>query len=418
MLSLLIFASSGLAFSCNLFLDSFARKVATIAFIAFPEFCYQMEFHVQADVIPIGYCLGISSFILFRKAEERKTGRIGVFCAATVLSVFSLSIYQPIILFPICMTLTAFVANLLTESSLRHSIRSISRCAMMLLTALLIYEFISKALMHVPGVVDGGSYFKNQFMWSREQYSETMARVLHEIAGSASGTEYYGENLYSVSLIPFFIVVFFSSRTGWLRTFLIASTATMILFLPFSIVMVMGSTQPARTFVVQGASSSALWGLAFLARPWLAVRHKSIVVFGCCAYVLVAAFLSSRLAFTDYIQWRADTSTGTRLIASLYQSYPQFDESDRAVYFYGAYNRPNFWRHSNFDMFGVSFFAWDGGNTDRITTFLTASGIADLHSPVASIRPDLAIAARQLPIWPRSGAMKIYNNVLVVRIGK
>ena len=180
----------------------------------------------------------------------------------------------------------------------------------------------------------------------------------------------------------------------------------------------MGSIQPARTFVVQGASGSALWGLALLARPRLAVRCKTIVTFGCCTYTLVAAFLSSRLAFTDYIQWRADISTGTRLTSSIYQYYPDFDEKEQAVYFYGAYDRPNFWRGSNFDMFGVSFFAWDGGNTDRITTFLTASGVADVHSPVASIRPDLATVARRLSVWPRPDAMKVYDNVLVVRIGK
>ncbi len=408
---------TGVVFTGYLFSNLLARRVALVLFVAFPQFCYQLEFHVQADVIPIAYLAAVMSFVFSYDRCLLRTRSPAFLTGAVSCALFAMSVYQPIVLFTISMGLCVSIDVALTKRSIDLAFRSLLSTACIVMVALPIYLLISSLLMGVPGVVDGRSYFSNQFAWSRQPLTTTLSNILTTLAGSFSSHTYYGENLYGLAVVPVIGTIVLATRTGWRITLFVTPLILALAFLPYSIVVLMGSDQLARTFIVQGACLSSLWGLALTLVPWLASR-MTLISAGALIYTLVASFDSSRLAFVDFIQWRSNASIGARVIQDIYHADPSFDEASQSVFFYGPYRQPNFWRASNYDMFGRSFFAWDNGSPDRIATFLTMSGIANIHAPPGSSRPPLVLEASKMPIWPRPGSIRSAGDTIIVRLGQ
>ncbi len=414
--SVATFSLAGIAFSSYLFNAAGARRMALVLFIAFPQFCYQIEFHVQADVVPVAYLASIMSFVALydRSRHAVRGGRHRVI--AVLLILFSMSVYQPIALFAICMGLCVSIEMFLAGHPAKAALKPILGIAAVVAAALPIYVLVSSLLMHVPGVVDGRSYFSNQFLWNKQSLHATIRAVSRVLAGVPWSRTYYGEDLYCIAVIPLLGILLLAVRSGWRTAMFVTPLAIALACLPYTIVIVMGATQPARTFIVQGGCLSALWGSGLTLVPFLARRSGSMLMLTGLG-MGVAAFDASRLAFADFIQWQADCSTGVRIIQDIYRVDPSFDEASQAVLFYGAYRRPNFWRAPNYDMFGRSFFAWDNGSPDRIATFLTVTGIANIHAPAAQERPALAQKARTTPVWPRPGSIRVVGNSVIVRLG-
>jgi hypothetical protein len=133
--------------------------------------------------------------------------------------------------------------------------------------------------------------------------------------------------------------------------------------------------------------------------------------------VLYGAYHVSALFYADRMAFEADRLLGNRVAETMHQAAPGFDEHATPVYFVHGFTPVNIWRGDDFDLFGVSFFAWDGGNPDRIMAFLKALGIADLHQPsaeqIASVRAELPA----LPAWPNPGCVHLSHGVLIVKLG-
>ena len=421
LLSLTLLSLAAVIFSAMFDCGLLGRRVAATIFLAFPQFAYELEFHVQADVIPLGYALALLSFASYEySAEGPASVRLMLRAVSTLLAVLALSIYQPVVLVAIALCLFAALRRISRGDRLHAILRCVIGYAAVMAFVCSAYVVISRSLLAMTGLPNGSAYFTDQLAWGRQPTAEVFQTVLKLLAGAPSSTSYYGEGAYAYVLLPASLIVARSLRTTPLRCLISVLLVILLIAWPYLLVILLGTQQPGRTFVSQSFVFAGFWALAFdmLSRSKLRAAVPALAIAAATLFLLSGTFHASRLAFADDIAWRADISTGTRLASDIYRKYPDFNAQQHAVLFYGPYRREVFWHRANYDTFGRSFFEWDDGNTDRIDAFLTVSGIANFHPPAGADRPDLIRAARLLPRWPTPDAVAMLNGTIIVHLGE
>jgi hypothetical protein len=95
-----------------------SRLAGAMLYVMFPSFCYQLEFHLQTDVIALSYLLACGGFALL---VAGRTGRLLRHSTCFILGIISITcatgIYQPVILLPA--TLALLEAIFLAASGMR-----------------------------------------------------------------------------------------------------------------------------------------------------------------------------------------------------------------------------------------------------------------------------------------------------------
>ena len=407
-LAVALFAASAVLFATLLGLEPWPRRVAAGLTVAFPQFFYQADFHSQADVVPLGYILAIASAgLIMRRGLWWPV--LGVLCLT-----LALAIYQSIILIPITVSLLVLLRRAAQGDGLSEAARQFAACVGMSVAAVMAYAVLTALALRLTGIAPTSSYFAGQFSWNKQPPAVVLATIWRVLRGIPAGGSYYGEGLYALVLAPALMVAAMSARFGLRRWVVVFGALSVLIVSPYGLVIVLGFAEPGRTFVSQGMVFAGLWaiGLSMVARRWAA--EAGMVVLG--GFALAGMFVLSRLEFADTIQWQADNSLGTRIVGDIYRKYVTFDAERQAVFFYGGYHQHNFWSRPNYN--AGSFLDWDGGNTDRIDTFLTVSGIADFHAPPQAVWTALVPLARRLPAWPDPGSIVLQGDVLIVRLGR
>lgn len=68
------------------------------------------------------------------------------------------------------------------------------------------------------------------------------------------------------------------------------------------------------------------------------------------------------------------------------------------------------------EVFGGSFFDWDGGNVFRVNYFLRILGMHDLIPVDISQVPDVALQSEGMPIWPAAGSVALIDGIVVIKL--
>ncbi len=411
-LAVALFAASCVLFAASLGLAPAERRAAAGLAVAFPQFFYQADFHSQADVVPLGYILALAATgLMVRRGVAGPA--LGVLCLA-----LALAIYQSIILIPVTVSLLVLLrraaADRMAGGEVGRAIRQVALCAALSVAAAGAYAALSVLALRVSGITASGSYFAGQFSWNKQPPAAVLATIWRVLRGAPRGGSYYGEGLYALVLAPALLLAAGAARFGLGRWLVAVCSLAVLVVSPYGLVIVLGFPEPGRTFVSQGLVFAGIWAIGLSAMPRRAAAMAGVGVVG--GFALAGMFVLSRLEFADTIQWQADNSLGTRIVGDIYRKYADFDGERRAVFFYGGYHQRNFWWRANYN--AGSFFEWDGGNTDRIDSFLTVSGIADFHAPPPAAWGGLATLARGLPVWPAAGSIALHGDVLIVRLGR
>ncbi len=411
LLAVALFAASGVLFAALLELAPAERLMAAGLYVAFPQFFYQADFHSQADVVPLGYLLALAAGLILRPGVRRwgiLRRTLGVLCLT-----LAVAIYQSIILMPVTVSLLVLLRRAMRGDAWRPPMRQVAAVTGASVVALGAYAALSALALRVTGIAPTSSYFAGQFSWDKQPAAAVLATIWRVLRGVPSGGSYYGESLYALVLVPALTMAVLAARLGIGRWLVVAGSLAVLVVSPYALVIVLGFPEPGRVFVSAGMVFAGVWaiGLGMLGRR--AALSGVIIVGG---FALAGMFVVSRLEFADTIQWQADNSLGTRIVGDIYRKYADFDAGRRAVFFYGGYHQRNFWSRPNYN--AGSFLDWDGGNTDRIDTFLTVSGIADFHAPTHAAWLALVPLAQSLPAWPDPGSILLHGDVLIVRLGR
>lgn len=388
---------------------SFKNKIAlVILFVSYPQFAYQMAFANQSDTVAISYLLSALSVYTYKKSGFKLLS-LSSACSVVAL-IFSVSIYQSVITLPITISMVVISFLIINkEINAKQSIVILSKFVLLCIVSIVIYKLLSVIIESYTGL-SSGSYLSSKSFWLKEPLSITIHRSILSTYDYFTGNALFGLNIYFVTAIATVIsilsIVVCHRHKIILIAFIIAITLS-----PFVVNAAFGCGMPPRTLTSLGAAFSGSIVICIA----LTGSDKLGVIF---AIVLsaICTSSSSQLFFSDYMSYQSDKLLGSRVLSSLYSAYPSFDERKDTVYFYGKVNPINKWK-KRADVFGQSFFSWDGGNNLRIKAFLSANGMANLKP--LSKEDSLKVKGKVggMPVWPENGSIKIIDGIYVVKLG-
>ena len=383
--------------------------------------CHPLLFQLFSFSV-ISYSVGTAVFMTALALHLLSRPSRAHFFVSIPLLVFAFGVYQPVILYPCA----AFIVQMglgLTRQGLRATLRLALLIGAALLLAVLLNRGITEAGYRLAGVTM--PYTDAYYDFGYLQHHPL--RVLLDTAAFAlpivSG---WGGPFISTCAVYTALIVAASvsaigalavMRPGTLRFLLsVAMIGGAVVFSVLPCVVNQGIL-PYRTLL---GTPIALAGVVFCAGQ-LGVRSLRILMVALAALSFIAfAQIGARLYYSNHIAWLNDRGLGQAILSRIDALEDLPSTRPIPVEFSGFHD----WPKSNQiidvgadSVLGTSFFAWDGGNPDRILEFLKTLGRFDLWTIPPDRRRAIRPSVDAMPSWPRPGSVRVIDGVVVVRFG-
>lgn len=384
-------------------------------FITFPQISYQVVFGMMADVAGLGVLLSVLSVELFLKGfEEKSTNKkILLFLLMALVLVFTLSIYQALILVPTAIYLILFFQSTFEDSfKLNLRIKKALLFGSVVLVSLVLYYLSVKVIC--PPVQDQGYLSSFVSGESENRFLDFCSIWLKNIIGGF----YYGERTFILALIltlSLFVRFIIEKKLIAIRIL----SLFILLVMPFLIsIIINNGYHPPRLYVATN--------LVFAFVIVFAVNHFKLNSFNITlvAFVLIGLtnfYFVTNLFYTANKIYKHDKKIAERIDYTIQTKYPSFSTTEKDVYFFGSfpYDYHQRFRLKNSEIFGGSIYSWDNGNNYRIINFFREADVAeykmiDTKEKFSFIKDSIA----KMPIWPDYESVKMFNNIVVVKLGK
>lgn len=142
-----------------------------------------------------------------------------------------------------------------------------------------------------------------------------------------------------------------------------------------------------------------------------------------CGFVLVVLLnfqilmATSAYAATREIRYNYDKFAAFSIYERIALAHDSFSpEKKYQVDFYGGFGVVNIFPSVEWATMNASFFAMDGGNINRILSFMKLLGIHNLVPPERD-RKQLVPYYSDMPIWPSRGSIKVIDGITLVKLG-
>ena len=389
----------------------------TTLMVGFPQMAYQFEFINQADTVAVGYLLAIATTWLFIHAGARRGARRWAgLMLATGCYAYAIGIYQSLVVVPPLMLLgrLAFAAEDDPRAAPRRGLAQVAGFALLAALAIVVYLLVTFwTQAHFDA--RGSSYLASFVNLGIGPWIYLKA-VARQIALGLTGQQNFGLDSFALaSAAGALLIALTLARIGSLgpaqagyRVLLTLGT----LLLPFTFCLTSRYALPPRILVGTNLALALLvtQALRRFDRRWLA---------GLAAVLLaVHGVRASQLFASDTAVRRADVLMANRIATVLYQTYPDFDPSHTPVYFHGGIANDSMHKLPRSDVFGSSFFAWDGGNNIRLRLFFRYYGIGDWHNADRDETRRALAHVNAMPTWPNPGAIQRHDGVMIVKLGE
>jgi hypothetical protein len=261
-------------------------------------------------------------------------------------------------------------------------------------------ERISK-MFHIVNATDTGGLFL--------QLKLAVNQILYILLGMDK--MFIGHGMSSLFIFWFGLLALFFYEPQKVKSFLFKGVS---LFCVGSVVFIL-------VFIMGSVTIRTLFSFAILYAFSGACASKSKSVF--VAIIAVVGVLTNIYICTanftnDSIARERDKVFANSLISEMRLIEPKLCEREVNFTVIGAHKHEDLVFTPNYNVFGGSFFEWDGGNPYRIQHYLRYLGIANL-SPVLLSDEDIDILNNEkYPIFPAKGSVFYYKGVLVVKLGK
>ncbi|ELO1247515.1 glucosyltransferase domain-containing protein [Escherichia coli] len=383
--------------------------VMAILYISIPQFAYQLEFANQSDTVAIATLSSTLSVMFFIR------GTISLLSTWSLISIISyavaISVYQSFTILPVTLCLM-YVCFALIGGNLnnRGAIIVIIKFAMISISATILYA-ISTYIIQNAFDIHGGSYLSNMIKWGKEDNISVLNSVYLSVKGYFTFNTFFGLDIYAATIVALIVFVISSLVKRNFRFFTVTAIILMILS-PFIMIAGIGGNQPPRTMASLSPAFSAIILISLMS---ISVRWITISLTSCV--MLIGSANSSRLFYSDYMSLQSDLLLANRIVTTINVLSPEFDEKTTPVYFYGRKKLENPWRVKNGDVFGNSFFAWDGGNNKRILAFMRVNGVANMKKIDKDLVPIARKYAEQMPLWPNPESIQMKDGMLIIKLG-
>ncbi len=377
--------------------------VFVVLVAAMPQFAYQAEFSQQVDSISVAVLAACSCVFFLEKNRK-------IICV--LLAIVSVSIYQSIITIPITLILAKTLYSLVVkkdEFKVKEFIVNFLTLCVLLLVALIINSFLLNVVLKIYHVTKT-DYIKDMIMWGKQGVGQTLYHVFSNPLGGYFKKPVYGLKLFPLCLIPCFIILFNAFKK---KTFFITAVLIFIIFASiFLFNVVSGDGLPTRTYM----SLPFVFSILITIGLSLIKVEDFTKVAVCALFLFSATYQSSLLFYSDYMAGQADSAFADRLVASIYDKYPSFDQSTTPVFFYGSYKPVNHWAVGDKTGFGGSFFNWDNGNDVRIVNYFNITNKASFINASEEQKDSVLNYSKNLPSWPAKDSISLENGVLIIKL--
>ena len=392
--------------------------VFCVVFVSFPQLAYQFEFINQADTVALGY-LGAAGAVWLYLSAQRQTSvmRVGGFILSAVLYGYVMAIYQTMALLPPLILLGVLVIrhHEAEFASTREVLTQIGGFIIVAVCATALYLVAANILQNM---------YRDQFPSHVAEYLANFTRgnvynlgyfvdVAGHIGRGLLGRTNFGLATYAVVLLSGATAVMCTLARGrsWNSALRAALIAAIVLF-PFSLSITSQYPLPPRVFVAMNVAAAIV--LAYAAQ---AINPRVALAAAVCLLGLHSA-ATSQLFYSDTQARTADILKANRIKTVIRLNYPEFDASNTPVYFHGGSPNDNPHKLPNSDVFGSTFFSWDGGNNTRLSRFFTYYDIMRVRMADQNETKRVLPHVDELPTWPHPDAVAMIEGVMVIKLGQ
>lgn len=415
LLSLLLFSISAVRLN-NLFkFNGFTSYFFCGLFVTFPQLSYQLVFSIMADVAGIGFLLSVISVELFIKGVQANSlpRKIVLFTTVSLVLMFTLSIYQALILVPITIYIILFFLKTFEDTfKLISEIKKTLLFAGFVVFSVVLY-YISVKIICPP--IEKSEYLSSFVSGNSENvFSNFVTLCKNHLKGSA----YYGEKLYLLIPLLFIILLpnLFVNKKHFIYRILIFF---FLIVSPFLIsFFITNGYHPPRLYLTSNlifAFGISLFVDRFRISSYNIVKTSVVLI------IIVNIYFITNLFYSVNKIYKHDKKIAEKIDFMIQDKYPNFNASEKTVYFYGYFNFDYHqrFRLENSEIFGGSFFSWDNGNNYRIINFIKEADVADYK--MLESKEKLSIikdSITNMKVWPDYDSVKMIDNVVVVKLGK
>lgn len=397
-------------------------------FIAFPTWAFLAEFRNNMPGTGLGLLLAATAALLFRQLLVDVAVRSKLSHGSTLLhsalcigaSATAIGFYQSFVLVQATLYLSV-LATLLCAGSLNMRKLALGLIAMAVLLALgvALYMLIARIVL----LASGSELYYVQGFFNPEAFFNTPWRVAYQAYVQArdiylGSSRAYGTQAYFVGLLLLLAALGVAGvvRTrGWAIGVLFAGFAIVILAIPFAINFVSGGTMPVRSLfaVPVAVTAVCLIGASYVPPN---ILRWSFVFFPLVYFHIVQ--VSSHFDANRVLARVHDHLLAGAIYERIAQTIPDMSQEKRyKIDIYGAKRFPGPFDRAPTSTGGHSFFEWDGGEVIRIRTYLRYIGFVNLALPRWEERRRAVPVFESMPAWPAKGAVKLLDDVILVKLG-
>lgn len=399
---LFIFAFSSFIISITLFKDIFLASICSVLFFSIPQLAYQIQFINQADTVAISFLLGaLSAWLILVRDGNKKNVTLSILCM-----VGSISIYQSMFNFVPLIAMCYVVSN---RMPMKQSLRLLSLVAVLTLVSIGLY-FILNKIAQLIFDINASSYLSQTVSWGNITPSETISFLYRFTAGLLSFDIFYGINVYTLAILVSLMVAVYLFVKGM---YVEAIMMPCIAFMPFVIVYLFGANQAPRTFTAAPVAFSFILTLALSL-----INKRTLSTAASFGLLCSSSVNASALFHSDFLARQYDVRMASAIVNAAESVQPSISGKQFKIYFYGGSNGGEWNKLPKSNVFGSSFFAWDGGNTARIASFISSYGIANTIPAPRSFAKKVKKDVSEMNVWPAKDSIRIIDNVVVVKIGE
>lgn len=381
-------------------------------FLTLPQHAYQLAFTMQADAVPIGFfCAALAVNLFINNMGNFKTiSNISKLVLSCLLIVFSISIYQALVMIPVVTFLIYFFINTFNNNyKAKDAFIELGFFAVLMIVSGILY-YISVKIICPP--VEGG-YLSS---YTSGNSNNRFIDFYNLLVDNFRGDFYYGDKTYLLASVScLFLLIFFVRKKD---NFLLKSISLLgIMVIPFFIsFFITNGAHPPRLYV---ASPIAFGFLLTFVIKFIKKDYSKQILFFVLLVVLNNIYFITNLFYSNYKIFNHDLNIAKEINRTIEQKYPEFNPNMNYVYFHGSLPESNYIKLQipNTDVFSGSLFRWDGGNNWRIINFFRANDIAyykflDDKESYNKIKDSI----QAMPVWPNTESIKKIENVVIVKI--
>ncbi|AXG73688.1 hypothetical protein DVK85_05360 [Flavobacterium arcticum] len=412
LLSLILLSLSAVEIAQLFRLNNLMGYIFCGLFLTFPQMAYQLVFTMQADVVALGFLTSALSIKFFIKSLEGSLNlkSASYFTFSSLFFMFVIALYQALAFIPIIIYIIILFQNTSSENyNFKTEFKKGLLFIGLMITSVILY-FISVKIICPNG--DGSGFLANYTQGDKNLFVNFYEIWIANIKGSS----YYGNKTFLISSIICVLLIinlFFGERKNRpIRSFLLL----LMMVIPFIIsFFITSGYNPPRIYVTEGIV------FAFIIVSFLSMIKKAkISLIFSSLIMLTNIYFITMLFWSNHKLYNHDINIARNIDNSIRAKYPNFDPTSEYVYFFGSlpYGEHEKFRLPNSEIFGGSFFIWDGGSNDRIISFMKFSDVAsyrkiDNKETYTKIKDSI----NSMPTWPKSGYIKRIDDVIIVKLG-